>query len=289
MVIRLARRRELKFTGRKHGKPMPARHENTKKTETAGDPFGTAEVLKLVVQKLASQSLLFGVAVLVVLLGAWKLSNGSALLVAAVLFVFAVALAGFLFAEQKGKVARGDAATMSRLNSGKMKDISNPAGEFSVELWTAPAPAEGARDIAVTAKKKKADYRTGQKIVVGFRASKDCYLTLLNIGTSGKLTVLFPNSLHQDNSIQAGRDYRIPEAGDDFEYELQGPAGVEKLKAVATLKKVALLESNFAPDGSLFRSVDAASGARDISVVQKKVSAVPKNEWTESACEFSVG
>jgi hypothetical protein len=35
--------------------------------ETAGDPFGTAEVLKLVVQKLASQSLLFGVAVLVVM------------------------------------------------------------------------------------------------------------------------------------------------------------------------------------------------------------------------------
>jgi hypothetical protein len=58
---------------------------------------------------------------------------------------------------------------------------------------------------------------------------------------------------------------------------------------VATSKKVALLESNFAPDGSIFRSVDAASGARDISVVQKKVSAVPKNEWTESACEFSVG
>jgi hypothetical protein len=259
-----------------------------KEPATTGDPFGTAEVLKLVVQKLASQSLLFGVAALLILLGAWKLSNGSALLVIAVLFVFTVALAGYLFAEQKGKVAPGDPATMSRLNGGKMKDISNPASDFSVELWTAAAPTEGARDIVVTAKKKKADYRTGQKIVVGFRSSKDCYLTLLNIGTSGKLTVLFPNSLHPDNFIEAGRDYRIPEADDDFEYELQGPPGVEKLKAVATLKQVPLLESNFAPDGSIFRTVDAASGARDIGVVQKKVSAVPKNEWAESACEFSV-
>ena len=169
-----------------------------------------------------------------------------------------------------------------------MKEISNPASDLNVELWTAQAPVEGARDVAVAAKKKKAGYRTGQKIVVGFRASRDCYLTLLNVGTSGKLTVLFPNSLHPDNFIQAARDYRIPEADDDFEYELQGPPGVEKLKAVATLKKVMLLESNFAPDGSLFRTVDAASGARDIGVVQKKIAAVPKTEWAESECEFSV-
>lgn len=256
--------------------------------DAAGDPFGTSEVLKLVVQKLASQSLLFGIAGLVLLIGAWNLSHGSLPLVGAVLFVFTVALAGYLFVEQKNKVAHGDAATMSRVNGTKMKAISNPAGGFSVELWTAPAPADGARDVAVTAKKKKADYRTGQKIVVGFRATQDCYLTLLNLGTSGRLTVLFPNSLHPDNFIQAGRDYRIPESGDDFEYELQGPAGVEKLKAVATLKKIVLLESNFAPDGSLFRTVDAACGARDIGVVQKKVAAVPKTEWAESACEFSV-
>jgi len=259
-----------------------------KKTTTNDDLFGTAEVLKLVVQKLASQALLFGVAVLVVLLGAWKLSNGSWKLVIPILFVFVVALAGYLFAEQKGKVEHSDPATLSRLNGGKMQDITNPASAFNVELWSAPAPAAGARDIAVTAKKKKAGYRTGQKIVVGFRASRDCYLTLLNIGTSGKLTVLFPNSLHPDNFIQAGRDYRLPEADDDFEYVLQGPAGMEKLKAVATLKQVALLESNFAPDGSLFRTVDAASGARDIGIVQKKVATVPTAEWAEAACEFSV-
>ena len=92
--------------------------------------------MKLVVQKLASQSLLFGVAVLMVLLGAWKLSQGSVPLVLAVLFVFVVALAGYLFAEQKSKVERNDPATLSRLNGGKMKEISNPASDLNVELWT---------------------------------------------------------------------------------------------------------------------------------------------------------
>lgn len=258
------------------------------KTEEAEDALNNDDVLKLVVQKLASQSLLFGTACLVILLGAWKLSNGSAVLVLAVLFVFVVALGGYLFVEQKGKMEKQDPDTMNYLNSEKTNAISNPSSDLKVELWTAPLPPEGARDIAVASKKKSAAYRTGQKIVVGFRANQDCFLTLLNVGTSGKLTVLFPNSLHSDNFIQANRDYRIPESDNEFEYELQGPAGVEKLKAVATLKKVSLLESNFAADGSLFRTVDATTGARDISVIQKKITSVPKTEWAEAACEFSV-
>ncbi len=246
------------------------------------------DVLKLVVQKLASQALLFGIAGLVVLVGAWKLSDGSPMLVLSILFIFVVALSGYLFAEQKEKMKQRDSDTLKRVTNEKIEAVSNPTSDFKVELWTAPLPIDGARDIAVAAKQKKGSYRTGQKIVVGFRSSHDCYLTLLNIGTSGKLTVLFPNSIHAENFIEAGRDYRIPDSDSDFEYELQGPTGVEKLKAVATLKKVPLLESNFASDGSLFRTVDATTGARDIGVLQKKIASVPKTEWTEVACEFSV-
>lgn len=263
--------------------------KNPEDNETSDDPFGTSAVLKLVVEKLASQSLLFGLAMVVVLVGAWKLAGREGWpLVLAILFVFVLALAGYLFAEQKGRVSRRDPRTLNRLNAGKMKDIKNPESDFKVELWTAPASVKGARDIVTSPKTKKAAYQIGQKIVVSFRASRDCYLTLLNIGTSGKLTVLFPNSLHPDNFIQGGRDYRIPDAEDDFEYELQGPPGLERLKAVATLKQTALLESQFAPDGSVFRTVDALAGARDIGVVQKKVAAVPKSEWAEHACEFTV-
>ncbi len=73
-------------------------------------------------------------AALLILLAAWKLSQGSALLVFAVLFVFVVALAGYLFAEQKNKVEHYDPTTLCRLNGGKMNDITNPTSEFTVEL-----------------------------------------------------------------------------------------------------------------------------------------------------------
>jgi hypothetical protein len=267
---------------------MPSGTKKSPAQNAAVDPFGTAELLKLVAQKLASQSLLFGLAIVVVLVASWKILGKDWPLAIAIVVVFAAALAGYLFVEQKTKVAQREPATMSRLNRRKMKDISNPVSDFAVDVWTAPAPIEGARDLAVASKKKKAGYRIGQKIVVGFRASRDCYLTLLNIGTSGRLTVLFPNSSHTDNFIKAGRDYQIPDLNDDFEYELQGPVGTEKIKAVATLKKMELLESSFAPDGSLFRTVDAASGARDIGIVQKKVASVPQAEWSDNSCEFTV-
>ena len=47
---------------------------------------------------------------------------------------------------------------------------------------------------------------------VNFRvqADRDCYITVLDIGTSGKVTVLFPNRFHPDNRVRAGQTYVLP-------------------------------------------------------------------------------
>jgi hypothetical protein len=266
------------------------------KPESLGDLLGAKELLQLVLKKLASQALVFGfgVILIVVVLG-WIFRSDPAKavpLILAVLFVFFVAFVGYLFAEQRGKAASGDPATANQVLGNKMKTIENKAETFSVRVWADPAgsapppiPA-GARDIKVVP--AKSDYTIGDKVVVRFRSNRDCHLTLLNVGTSGKLTILFPNALHRDNAIQANRDYEIPGPDYGFEYELQGPPGVEKLKAVATVEKVELLESSFDADGGFFRTVAPATGARDIAIVQKKVAALPADRWAESSFEFRV-
>jgi hypothetical protein len=266
------------------------------KTESLGDLLGTKELFQLVLKKLASQALVFGfgVILIVVVLGwIFRADPAKAVpLVLAVLFVFVVAFVGYLFAEQKGKVRSGDAATANTVLGDKMKTIENKADAFSIRVWTDPAGTApppvpvGARDIKIAP--KRPDYRIGDKVVVRFRSSRDCRLTLLNVGTSGKLTILFPNALHRDNFIEANRDYEIPGPDYGFEYELQGPPGIEKLKAVATLEKVALLESHFDADGGFFRTVAPAAGARDIAIVQKKVASLPAAQWAESSAEFRV-
>lgn len=261
------------------------------------DLFGNKELLQLVVKKLSSQVLLFSLAIIVVLVISYVISyqlfnTPGYPIIAAILFVFLVATFGYLFVEQKRKAEHGDEATMSQLLGEKLNVIRNPAEAFSVQVWTTPAAettAAVSRDIKVVPSGKRAEYRIGDKVRVHFRANRDGYLTLLNVGTSGKLTILFPNMLHRDNFVYANKEYEIPSQEYGFEYELQGPPGVEKLKAIVTMQKMELLESQFAPDGSLFRTVMPTAAARDIGIIKKQVEAIPVNAWAEGTCEFYVG
>lgn len=155
---------------------------------------------------------------------------------------------------------------------------------FKIDIWTEKGDfRQGARDIAVIPKTKS--YRIGDKINLYFRAEKDCYLTLLNYGTSGKMTVLLPNALSQDNLIKGGRTYAIPGETYPFDYILSGPSGTERIKAIGTTRKINLMDMKFDKD-DVFKTSSAA--ARDISVVAKKIESAAPDEWAEAQCEFEV-
>jgi len=280
-------------------------------------PSGAAEhgvadepMLRVVAQKLTSQALLFSLATIALLVASAAVLKvpGLAVLLAIVL-VFGVAMFGYLFLEKRRKIRQGDPGTVNPLMRSMSEGITNGASDLSVKVWVEEAEedragsrhvagaaaaageaagATGRRDIAVTPAAAKPQHRIGDNVVVSFEASRDCYLTLLNIGTSGKLTILYPNALHPDNRAKGGSVYRIPAPEYGFEYRLQGPPGVEKLKAIATLERVELLESNFAPDGSPFRTVRAEQGARDIAIIKKNVAEIPAADWAEAEYDFKV-
>lgn len=164
----------------------------------------------------------------------------------------------------------------------KLKSIKQAKSAFGIELWTAEK-AEGVKDTKILPGK----YRIGDRIVVYFRSDEDCYLTLFNIGTSGKLTILFPNYLFQNNFTRADRIYAIPGDEYPFEYELSGPPGVEKIKAIATTSKLNLMDFEFSRE-EFFHSVKSSVAARDICIVAKRVEEVPVDSWAEAICEFEV-
>ncbi|KAF5418821.1 MAG: protein of unknown function (DUF4384) [Candidatus Methanocomedens sp.] len=167
----------------------------------------------------------------------------------------------------------------------KLSGIKQAKPTFKIELWTAKSTEgiEGVRDIKIIPKK----YRIGDKIVVYFRSDKDCYLTLFNIGTSGELTVLFPNYLFQNNFTRADRIYAIPGDEYPFEYELSGPPGVEKIKAIATTSKLNLLDFEFSKE-EFFYSVERGIAVRDISIIAQNMKEVSFDNWAEAMCEFEV-
>ena len=159
-----------------------------------------------------------------------------------------------------------------------LKDMKKSSKEFELEIW-AEKVDEGI--------KKSGVFKIGDKIRILFRAGRNCYLTLINLGTSGKLTVLFPNFYCVDNFVIANRTYAISGENYPFDYDLTGPRGIERIKAVATVTKRDLLDLEL-KEHDIFHRTDHITAAKDISIVQKRVKKLPGKDWAEASFEFEV-
>ncbi len=154
---------------------------------------------------------------------------------------------------------------------------------FKIDLWVEKSYNKFTGNI-LKVKKPEDIYQIGEKIDLYFRSEKDCYLFLMNYGTSGRLSVLFPNAFFKDNSIKGNRIYAIPGEDYPFDYIISGPTGIEKVKAIATTHKLDLIDLNF-KRGEIFSLPKLAT--RDISVAAKKEGRA-QLEWAEAICEIRV-
>lgn len=168
--------------------------------------------------------------------------------------------------------------------SWSIEKIKPKRSPFNIEIRIIEGDYSDNRDVMSRAKSER-NYHIGEKVNLYFKSEKDCYLTLLNYGTSGKLTVLFPNALFKDNSIKANTIYAIPGRDYPFDYIISGPPGVERIKAIATTDKLDLIKLAYRK-GEIFSTSTSAS--RDISVAAKKIETVEEQRWAEAMCEFVV-
>ncbi len=170
----------------------------------------------------------------------------------------------------------------------ELGEIKSSQSTFKIDVWTQEGTSSTPRDISIVPKTDPSSYRIGDKITFFFRSNQDCYLTLFNLGTSGSITVLFPNRLFQDNFIRANQTYSIPGEGYSFEYMLGGPAGVERIKAIASMEKVNLADLDFSQKDRVFYSVERSAAAKDIQIVEKRMKELPLTGWATAMCKFDV-
>ncbi|HEX6000872.1 MAG TPA: DUF4384 domain-containing protein [Hyphomicrobiaceae bacterium] len=112
-------------------------------------------------------------------------------------------------------------------------------------------------------------YRVGQQLKVFVRPRETSYITALNVGTSGKVAVIFPNYYQRDARVRAGQTVAIPAERSGWHINVAGPAGVEVIKVIASRERLNLAElerlgeaSERSPVLSLERSGEAV--ARDL-------------------------
>jgi hypothetical protein len=134
----------------------------------------------------------------------------------------------------------------------------------------------------------------GDLVRFRFRATFDGYLYVINSGTSGTQSLLFPGySTGRDNRVLAGKDYFIPSTGASF--KVSGPAGHD---VVYWLVSPVPLEGNPAaalgrtparrPEGTLTPRcdqtimkarglcIDSSAGPRNVGADEQVPEALPK-------------
>jgi hypothetical protein len=143
----------------------------------------------------------------------------------------------------------------------------NSTDPFHVKIWT-----------------DKNQFRIGDPVTFYFSSDRDCYMILFDQGTSGVLRVIFPNPYQRDNFIQAGKTYAVPGPGAGYEIRVDGPPGIERIKALASLIKTQL--PGEISDRFYELSPQNGDRVRDLVLSVKKM--MDDRQWTQSFLEIDI-
>ena len=121
--------------------------------------------------------------------------------------------AGAAEAAQIASALNGEAAAK------RLAEMDNLGQTFGVRLWL-----DG----------DKTGFGLGETIRIHASSERAGYLTVVDLGTDDKVTVLFPNAFHRDNRIQANAEFTFPTDAMDFEFQAQEPAGRGMVRAFLT-------------------------------------------------------
>ncbi len=133
-------------------------------------------------------------------------------------------------------------------------------------LATLAAPSDGLKVTAWTNRPNNT-YTFGEQVVLNVKTEQDAYLTVLDVGTSGKVHVIFPNQFQKDNRVAAGQVIKIPDPKANFTFQAEGPAGYELIKVIATRSQLPLFTNHHPESAGPYRVLKGAPSniARNLS------------------------
>lgn len=141
------------------------------------------------------------------------------------------------------------------------------APPFEIEIWT-----------------DKETYHVGDTVTFFVRSDQDTHLTLVDVGTGGEMKIVFPNAFHEDGYIKAGRVYSIPAPDETFNVLVEGPPGVERIKAIATPGPLSVLDAGLARDFS----ENSENDREKVENLLRVLRTLDGSRWTEGQTDFLV-
>jgi hypothetical protein len=114
------------------------------------------------------------------------------------------------------------------------------------------------KDFVVKAWTKRGNggtYYSGEKLVIHFYASRDCFIKIYHIDVDRKILLIFPNSHYSNNFVKGQKLYTIPDSHYGFTFTLEPPFGTEFVKVVASTVQFEDIEVAFEELGSTSREL----------------------------------
>jgi hypothetical protein len=164
----------------------------------------------------------------------------------------------------------------------------SPMDIKEIEVGPALTPSSPPMAVKLWADRESNRYRVGETVVFFVETNRDCYLTLLNIGTSGQVRVLFPNSFQKANAVLGDIEQAVPGETATFEFTLAGPPGVEGVTAICALDNFLMAAGTSTRLGQVpYRSSGdhPTATTKDIEVQLKRI---PKGRWAMATTSLEV-
>lgn len=136
-----------------------------------------------------------------------------------------------------------------------------------IQAVTVPAPAANGLKISAWVNHKNNTYRPGDEVKMFVRSNRDVYVTVINVGTSGKVHQIFPNSYERSHLIKAHTSTPIPGRKTPYFFKASGPAGNELIKVIASKSPRPIIASQYL-NKSVFPRVNLsiAHVAKDLQI-----------------------
>ena len=152
------------------------------------------------------------------------------------------------------------------LAQGYSSGFTLPKEHHPLTPSTLPPTLPLSSPLQLTMQASKPRYRIGEYLSLSIQTNKACYLTVIDIGTSGKRTLLFPNAYQPDNFLAANQILQIP--NHQFKLEIGKPAGEEVLWAVCRVEDKPLLAQRLDFDQYIFHPLPAITQIEQLAHVQ---------------------
>lgn len=151
-------------------------------------------------------------------------------------------------------------------------------------LGLTPTPVE--EPLAVQLWMDRTAYTEGDAFAVHFSVNRPSYVYLFDVGTDGKVQMIFPNGYSASNFVSAGI-HSLPEGL--YQLLAEAPAGTEHVQIVASLSPLALPD----PSSSDPYPLVGTNPNEAVALIQAQIDALPASaacgpQWVTAWSSFAV-